>query len=75
MCKYVNIYSKVLNSIYSLPHLQIFNESGDRHGRDRMIVVFTTTYAISTYHHLSCEFESRSWQGTLDTTFCDKVCQ
>ena len=23
----------------------------DRHGRDRMIVGFTTTYAISTYHH------------------------
>ena len=22
-----------------------------------MVVGFTTTYAISTYHHLSCEFE------------------
>ena len=33
---------------------------GDRHGRDRMVVGFTTSYAISAYHHLRCEFESRS---------------
>jgi len=24
---------------------------GGRHGRDRMVVGFTTTYAISAYHH------------------------
>ena len=35
---------------------------------------FTTTYAISTYQHWSCEFESRSWRGVFDTTLCDKVC-
>jgi len=29
-------------------------------GRDRMVVGFTTTYAISTYHHYRCEFESQS---------------
>ena len=36
-----------------------------RRGRDRdwMIVGFTTTYAISAYHHWCCEFESRSGQG------------
>jgi len=34
-----------------------------RRGRDRMIVGFTTTYAISTYHHWCCEFESRSGRG------------
>ena len=45
------------------------------HGRDRMIVGFTTTCAISAYHHNSYEFEPRSWQGVLDTTFCDHVCQ
>jgi hypothetical protein len=39
-----------------------------------MVVEFTTTYAISTYHHKSCEFEPRSWRGVLDTTFCDNVC-
>jgi hypothetical protein len=51
-----------------------------RHGRDRMIVGFTTpvfsnTYAISVYHHLSCEFERHSWRGVHNTTLCDKVCQ
>ena len=46
-----------------------------RHGRDRMIVGFTTTCAIRAYHHKSCEFEPRSWRGVLDTTLCDKVCQ
>ena len=46
-----------------------------RHGRDHMVVGFTITYAISSYHHLSCEFESHSWQDVLDTTLCHKVCQ
>jgi len=40
----------------------------DRRGRDRMIIGFTTTYAIIGYHHNSCEFEPRSWRGVLDTT-------
>jgi hypothetical protein len=31
-----------------------------RRGRDRMVVGFKTTYAISAYHHWSCEFESHS---------------
>jgi len=35
---------------------------------------FTTTCAISAYHH-SCEFKSCSWQGILDTTLCNKICQ
>jgi hypothetical protein len=30
-----------------------------RPGRNRMVVGFTTTYAISAYHHERCEFESR----------------
>ena len=38
------------------------NISGGRRVRDRMVVGFTTTYAISAYHHW-CEFESRSWRG------------
>ena len=29
--------------------------SGGRRGRHRMVVGFTTTYAISAYHHLCCE--------------------
>jgi hypothetical protein len=40
-------------------------------GRDRIVVGFTTTCAISAYHHKSCEFEPRSWRGVLDNT-CDK---
>ena len=46
-----------------------------RRGRDRMVVGFTTTHAISAYHHLRCEFEFYSWRGVLDTALCDKVCQ
>ena len=49
--------------------------NGGRHGRDHMVIGFTTTYAISIYHHWSCEFESHSWQGALNTTLCYKVCQ
>ena len=42
---------------------------------DRMVVRFTTTYAIGAYHHYCCKFESRSWRGVVDTTLCVKVCQ
>jgi len=34
---------------------------------------FTTTYAISDYHHWCCEFESRSGRGVQD--YVIKVCQ
>jgi len=44
-------------------------------GRDRKVFGFTTTCAISSYHHISCEFESHSGRGLLDTTLCDIVCQ
>jgi hypothetical protein len=44
-------------------------------GCDRMVVWFTTTYVISAYHHLSCEFEPRSWRVVLDIKFSNKVCQ
>jgi hypothetical protein len=46
-----------------------------RRGRDRMVDGFTTTCAISAYHHYSCEFEPRSWRGILHTILCDNVCQ
>jgi len=50
--------------------------SWGRRGRDRMVVGFRTTYAISTYHHKRCEFASCSWRGgVLKTILCDKVCQ
>ena len=34
-----------------------------RHGRDRMVVGFPTTNAISAYHHGCCEFKSQSRRG------------
>ena len=40
-----------------------------------MVVGFTTTCAISAFCLQSYEFEPRSWQGVLDATLCDKVCQ
>jgi hypothetical protein len=46
--------------------------SGRRGRRGRIVVGFTTTCAISAYHHESREFEPRSWRGVLDTTLCDK---
>jgi hypothetical protein len=46
-----------------------------RRGREHMVVGFRTTCAISPYHHYCCEFETCSWQGVLNTTFRDKVCQ
>jgi hypothetical protein len=36
---------------------------GGRRGRDRMIVGFTTIYAISAHHHWCCEVESQSGWG------------
>ena len=46
-----------------------------RRGRHIMVVGFTTTCAISAYHHSSFEFKPRSLRDVLDTTLCDKVCQ
>jgi len=34
-----------------------------RRGHDRMVVWFTTTYAIGAYHHWCCGFQSRSGRG------------
>jgi hypothetical protein len=53
-----------------LPSNPFFYWIRRRRSRDGMVVGFTTTYAISTYHHYRCEIESRS-----ATTLCDKVCQ
>ena len=59
--------------IYHCVYTPIYKQTGG--SRVRTVVGFTTTFAISAYHHLSCEFESCSWRGVLDTTLCDKVCQ
>jgi len=36
------------------------NKTRDRRSRDRMVVGFIATYAISAYHHKHCNFESCS---------------
>ena len=43
-------------------------------GRDLWQLDLQLHIKISAHHHYSCEFESRSWRGVLDTTLCDKVC-
>jgi len=44
------------------------------HGHVRMVVGFTTTCAISVYHHQFSEFDPCSWRGVLNTTLCNKDC-
>ena len=56
-------------SDWELLHIYV----GGRRNRDRMVVGFTTTYAISTDHHWCCEFESRSGRGAQH--YVIKVCQ
>ena len=46
---------------------------GDCRDRDRMVVICTTTYAISAYHHYRCEHEFRAWRGVFDTLLCCKT--
>ena len=41
---------------------ELYYAGGRRH-HDHMIVGFTTTYAISAYHHWYCKFKSRSGRG------------
>ena len=69
---FYNAQSLVVCAVFRLPLFLPLHclFGGCRRGCDR-----TTTCAISTYHHYSCEFEPRSWRGVLDTTVCDKVCQ
>jgi hypothetical protein len=45
------------------------------HGRDCMVVGFTTTCKAVPITTKLCEFESPSWRNGLGTTLCDKVCQ
>ena len=56
--------------IYNVYWGSIVNE--DR--RDRMVVGFTTAYAISAYHDYRWEVESWSLRGVLDKTLGDTVC-
>jgi hypothetical protein len=55
--------SLIYDNILMVRPSAFFNRTRGRLGRDRMVVGFTTTYAISAYHHWCCEFESRSGRG------------
>ena len=46
--------------------IMTYKERRGRRGRDRMVVGFTTTCAISAHHHTRCEFEPPSWRCILD---------
>jgi len=45
-----------------------------RRGLDRMVVGYTTTYAICAYHYYCCDFAGILLRVRC-TTLCDKVCQ
>ena len=48
----------------SLKYITSISRGGRwRRCRDRLVVGFITTYAISAYHHWCCELESRSGLG------------
>ena len=54
--------SSWIDILYLIQYEPTYLQRG-RRGRDHMVVGFTTTYAISAYHHWCCEFESRSGRG------------
>ena len=43
--------------VFEIIYFYLYCLGAGRHGRDRMVVGFTTTCAIRAYHHESCEFE------------------
>jgi hypothetical protein len=51
------VHTEAVKAYFQVPRyklfidIQILNLKRDRRGRDRMVVGFTTTYAISAYHH------------------------
>ena len=50
---HVNVH-KTKNALYNIKHAYILYTqyiTRSRRGRDRMVVIFTTTCAISAYHH------------------------
>ena len=56
-CKIISYRTTAVYWIY------MFSSVRGRRGHDRMVVGFTTSYAISAYHHWCCEFESRPGRG------------
>jgi hypothetical protein len=65
------IYGSLL--IFLFACLSLYCYVTARRGHDRMVVGFTTTYAISAYHHW-CLWVRNSIRARC-TTWCDEVCQ
>ena len=42
-----------LDLVYNMDYHNLIKDNSGRRGRDRMVVGFTTTSAISAYHHLA----------------------
>jgi hypothetical protein len=62
---YIFLYPPVTDSITNSITQMIYTycricHTRGRHGRDRKVVEYTTTYAIIAYHNKRCEFEPRS---------------
>jgi hypothetical protein len=68
------VFNTTLNNIAVISWRTVLLVDQTRVGRDRTVAGFTSTCAISAYHHQGCEFESRSWRGIFDTTLCNIVC-
>jgi hypothetical protein len=61
-------------SFCELRHMMVLTENCCHSScRDRSPDGFTTSYAISVYHHWWCEFDFWLWWGVLDTTLCNTV--
>ena len=64
---YINIYTQESIIIFTFFLKLIVCLLNGSRGRDRMVVGFKTTYAISAYQHHRCT------KGVLNTTLYDKV--
>ena len=70
---YGGILSDKFDCSYKYSYITIAHTWRDRLRRDRMVVGFAPTCAISAYHHEMCEFEPSSWRSELDATLFDNV--
>jgi hypothetical protein len=68
--KYMSCYGRQIG-IRNQSLIKTLRQEGPSYGS----CIYSYTCAISVYHPQRYEFEPRSWQGVLDTTLCDKVCQ
>ena len=60
------------SSIVSLMYQCTTDQVRGHRGRDRMVFGFTTTYAISAYHHWCCEFVSTPGTTVSPTNKTDR---